>query len=134
MFKILSRSRGNVIGIRVDGLLTHADYQKVLPDMEELIRQYGAIRVLLEITGIPSATPRACMDDLEFDATHNKDIERVVVVGNRAMHEWMAKLTGLLFRDAEVQFFDSADGEKAWEWIEDGVKNVQPMGSSSQQA
>ncbi|KKK61502.1 hypothetical protein LCGC14_3013670 [marine sediment metagenome] len=60
MFKILNRSSGNVIGISVDGLLTHADYQRVLPEMEELIRQYGAIRVFLEITGIPSATPKGC--------------------------------------------------------------------------
>ena len=134
MFKILSRSSGNVIGIRVDGLLTHADYQKVLPEMEDLIREYGAIRVFLEITGIPYATPKACMDDLEFDVAHNEDIERVAVIGNRAMHEWLAKLTALMFRDAEVEFFDSADGEKGWDWIEEGEENIHPVGSSSQEA
>lgn len=134
MFKILSRSSGNIVGIRVDGLLTHDDYQQVLPELGDLIREYGAIRVLLEITGIPSATPRAFMDDLEFDIAHNEDIERVAVVGNRTMHEWLAKLTSMMFRDAEVEFFDAADGEKAWDWIEEGRQSVHHIGSSSREA
>ena len=134
MFKILSRGSGNVIGIRAEGLLTHADYQKVLPEMEKMIKDYGAIRVLLEIPGIPCATPRALMDDLQFDMAHNKEVERVAITGDHSIHEWMTKMTAMLFPESQVRFFDLADADKAWDWIEEGVEGAQPVGSSAKQA
>ena len=134
MFKILSRSSGNVIGIRAEGLLTHADYQQVLPELEQMIKDYGAIRVLLEITGIPCATPRALMDDLQFDMAHNKEVERAAITGSCSIHEWMTKMTTMLFPESQVQFFDLADADKAWDWIEDGVEIVEKVGSSAEQA
>ena len=134
MFKILSRSSGNVVGIRAEGLLTHADYQKVLPELEQLIKDYGAIRVLMEITGIPTATPHALFDELKFDMTHNKQIERVAITGDSSIHEWMTKMTSLLFPKSEIQFFDMSEADKAWDWIEDGLENVHPVGSSAEEA
>ena len=131
MFKILSRSSGNVIGIRAEGLLTHADYQQVLPELEQMIKDYGAIRVLLEITGIPCVTPRALMDDLQFDMAHNKEVERVAITGNCSANEWMTKMTTMLFPESQVLFFDLADADKAWDWIEEGVEGIQTVGSSA---
>ena len=52
MFKILSRSSGNVIGIRAEGLLTHADYQQVLPELEKMIK---AGCKFIEIDTVPFA-------------------------------------------------------------------------------
>jgi hypothetical protein len=120
MIEILSRTSGKVFGMRVSGKLLHQDYQRFVPMLEKLIDDHGSIRCLVEMTDLHGVELRALWDEVRFDVCHARQIERCAVVGDRAWEAWMTKLSRPIFFNAEVRFFDLADREKAWQWIEEG--------------
>jgi SpoIIAA-like len=122
MIEILSRSSGNVFGMKVSGKILHEDYQQFVPMLEQLIEKHGAIRCLFEMTDLHGIELRALWDEIKFDVRHARQIERCAVVGDRAWEAWMTKLSRPIFWNAEIRFFDIAERDKAWEWIEEGLK------------
>ncbi len=65
---------------------------------------------------------RALWDEMKFDVHHAWQIERCAVVGDRAWEAWMSKLSRPIFSLAEIRFFDVAERDKAWEWINEGTR------------
>ena len=118
MIEILSRSSGNVFGMRVSGKILHEDYQQFVPMLEKLIEEHGAIRCLVEMIELHGIELRALWDEIKFDVRHARQIERCAVVGDRAWEAWMTKVSRPIFSNAEIRFFEIAEREKAWEWIE----------------
>jgi SpoIIAA-like len=121
MIEILSRTSGKVFGMRVSGKLLHQDYQRFVPMLEKLIDDHGSIRCLVAMTDLHGVELRALWDEVKFDVRHARQIERCAVVGDRAWEAWMTRLSRPIFFNAEIRFFDLADREKAWEWIEEGL-------------
>lgn len=114
MLAFLERSSGNVLGIKASGKLTHADYQQLVPRLEELIQEHGKIRVLFELEDCRGWEVGAAWDDLKFGLKHAGDVERCAVVGEKKWQEWMTKLSRPFFH---ARYFDKAEFEKAWQWL-----------------
>jgi len=121
MFEILDKSYDNVIALKVHGKLVHADYQKVVPMMEDIIKEHGGLRCYFEMCDFHGGTPRAMWDDFKFGVTHSKNIERCAVVGDKHSHEWMAKLGSVVFRKADMKYFDVSESDEAWQWVTEGA-------------
>ena len=121
MIEVLGRGSGKVFGMKVSGKLLHQDYQRFVPRLEKLIEQHGSIRCLVEMTDLHGIELRALWDEVKFDVRHARQIERCAVVGDRAWEAWMTRLSRPIFCHAEIRFFEPADREKAWEWIEEGL-------------
>jgi hypothetical protein len=121
MIEMLSRSTDKVFGMKVSGKLLHQDYQQFVPRLERLIQEYRSIRCLIEMTDVHGIELRALWDEIKFDVRHARQIDRCAVVGDRAWEAWMTRLSRPIFFNAEIRFFDVADREKAWAWIEQGV-------------
>lgn len=116
MIEILSRSHDNVVAVRIDGKLVHADYQEFLPKLEEILKKYSTMRCYCEMTNFEGLTPQALLDEVSFDVKHCNDIERCAVVGAKSAHEWMGKMASIIFTKSEIRFFKEEDKEEAWEW------------------
>ena len=121
MIEVLSRGSGKVFGMKISGKVLHQDYQQFVPRLERLIEQHSSIRSLVEMTDLHGIELRALWDEIKFDVCHAWQIERCAVVGDRAWEAWMTKLSRPIFAKAEIRFFDQAEREKAWEWIEEGL-------------
>ena len=121
MFEILDQTHDKVIAMKVDGKLVHADYQKVIPMFEEFIAEHGSFRCYCEIENFEGITPHAMWDELKFDLKHCKDIERCAIVGDKRSHEWMAKISGIIFRKAAIKYFKTSEKDQAWQWINEGL-------------
>jgi hypothetical protein len=121
MLTILERSSGNVLGVRARGKLTHADYQMLVPKLEELIREHGRIRVLFELEDCQGWDVGAAWDDLRFAFKHGGDFDRCAVVGEKAWQKWMTKLSQPFFK---ARYFDRSELDRAWEWILEGVPST----------
>ena len=121
MFTVLDQSQGKVIGLKVDGKLVHADYQKFVPMLEEIIAGHGSLRCFCELTNFKGITPHALWDEIKFDTKHCKHIERCAVVGDKHSHKWMTNVGGAIFRTAEMKYFDVSETDKAWHWINEGL-------------
>ena len=111
----LDQSEGKVLGVRLQGRVTADDYAEIIPQMEQIIDQYGALRLLVELKGIQGMTPGAIWEDLKFDARHFRDCERMAIVGDKDWEKWLATLSKP-FVSGEVRFFEFHDLREAWAW------------------
>ncbi len=123
MIEILDRSTGNVFAMRLSGKVLHRDYQQFVPMLEKLIEEHGSIRCFFEMTEFHGIELRALWDEIKFDVRHAWQIERCAVVGDRAWESWMTKLSRPIFARAEIRFYDIAERDKAWEWINGGLSS-----------
>lgn len=121
MIEVLGRGSGKVFGMKVSGRLLHRDYREFVPKLEKLIADHGSVRCLVELADLRGIELRALWDEIKFDVRHARQIERCAVVGDRAWEAWMTGLSRPIFSNAEIRFFDRADREKAWDWIEEGL-------------
>ena len=101
--------------IRTDCEVREEDYERVVPRLEELIQEYGKVRLLLDVTQFQGATPSALWEDLKFDAKHLDDFEKVAVVGDESWEDAAATLASPL-TEAKVKTFGPDEEEKARTW------------------
>jgi hypothetical protein len=120
VFEKMSASSKNVIGFRMTGKLTNADYKALAPEFEDGIKRYGKIRLLWLLEDFHGWEPKAAWDDYEYWRKYGKEIERVAIVGNKRWEEWMTKLAQL-FMKGGVKYFDESQLDDAWAWVRECV-------------
>lgn len=120
VFEKMKESSGNVIGFRLSGKLTDADYKAVAPEFEDGIKRYGKIRLLWLLEDFKGWEPKAAWDDYEYWRKYGTEIERIAIVGNKRWEEWMTKLAKLFMRGG-VKYFDESKLEDAWAWVREGA-------------
>lgn len=87
-----------------------------MPQLDELTRQHGKIRILLELIDFHGWTAGALWEDTKLGLRHFADIERLAIVGDRRWEKGMA-LFCKPFTTAEVRYFDLADRAEAVRWV-----------------
>jgi hypothetical protein len=121
MFEKMRESSGNVIGFRMTGKLTDADYKAMAPEFEDGIKRYGTIRLLWLLEDFHGWEPKAAWDDYEYWRKYGEEIERVAIVGNKRWEEWMTKLAKL-FMKGRVKYLDESQLDDAWAWVREGAQ------------
>jgi hypothetical protein len=121
MIEILEQSTKNVVAMRLSGKILHRDYQELIPVVEKRIEEHGGVRCFVEMTEFHGVELRALWDEIKFDVRHAWQIERCAVVGDRAWQAWMTKLAKPIFLKADMRFYEIAERDKAWDWINEGI-------------
>ena len=121
MIEVMNPSSGTVFAMKISGKLLHQDYEQFVPRLEKLIEEHGSIRCFIEMTEFHGIELRALWDEIKFDVRHAHQIARCAVVGDRAWEAWMTKLSRPIFSRAEIRFYDIAERDKAWVWINEGI-------------
>ena len=116
MFKPIPVNIKGVVAFKAVGKLTHADYQKFLPTLEEIIRKEGPISLLLELENFHGWDLEAAKDDYEFAKTHLEYFRRIAIVGDKGWERWLT-LMAKPFVDTEVRFFTPDQLSEAWDWV-----------------
>jgi hypothetical protein len=114
MITFLPESQENLLAARFSGTLTRDDYGQFRDRAEQLMRQYGKVRCLLELDDIQGCEPGAAWDDLKFGLSHLGRFEGCAVVGDRRWEEWMIKLSKPFF---PVEYFDRSQRDAALDWV-----------------
>jgi hypothetical protein len=120
MIQKLPESSGNILGFRISGKLTEADYQDILvPAMEKAMKEYPKIRVVWVMEKFEGWTVGGGWEDfllgLKFSA-----VERMATVIDESWDEWLT----LLFKAfttltrTELRFFKKERIDEAWEWLQ----------------
>ncbi len=115
------KSEGKAIGIKVNGKLVHADYEKFVPMLEEIIEKHGSFRCYCEMADFAGMSAHAVWDEIKFDIKHCGQIERCAVVGEKHSHEWMTKVGNMFFPKATMKYFDVSEKDAAWAWTVEGL-------------
>lgn len=123
MHKFKSRSAKNVIGLRLSGTLSRAEYQEIVPYLEEKIKEYGKIRLFIELDHWKGWGAYAVFNDIFFIVKHSFQIERVAFL----LKSEGDKRSVLLARPFtpwsrdNTRYFGPEEGEAAWKWVGQGV-------------
>ncbi len=84
--------------------------------MESQIKEVGKLRVLFVMKDFHGWTAGTLWEDIKFDMTHWKDIERLAIVGESKWEEGMAMFCKP-FTMAKVKYFDHEKIAEAREWL-----------------
>ncbi|GIU05468.1 MULTISPECIES: STAS/SEC14 domain-containing protein [unclassified Shewanella] len=100
------------------GKLTHEDYEYMVPMLESAIAgvEDPEINVLADISELDGWELRAAWDDLKLGVAHGKAFEKIAIVGEGRLQEWMAKLADW-FTPYDAKFFESK--KEARDWLND---------------
>ena len=116
MFQFIPVNQENIFAIKVSGRLTDADYEQFIPEMERILAEHAPVSLFVELDDFHGWEPKALWDDFKFGMQHDKDFERIAVVGQNNWHSWMARL-GNAFTEGKVRFFQADQMREAWDWL-----------------
>ena len=118
MIEKLSELPAGVIGLRVDGGLTAADYEDVItPMVDDAMRAGGPLRCLIEIEpGFEGLTPPAVVDDVRLGLHAFGAFDGVAVVAGEG---WVATATGwaAFLVPFPMRVFAPGERAAAAEWL-----------------
>ena len=115
MFKYLKEHAGDVAAVKLVEQASRADYESLLPELEEKIRRFGKINLYWEME-FDGWQPVAAWQDLKFDLKHVNNFKRVALVGDHKWEEWLARMVRP-FTTAEVRYYDRSRREEALAWV-----------------
>jgi hypothetical protein len=107
--------------LEIRGKLEHADYVRLVPQLETWLAEHGRLRCLVDMREFQGVEPRAIWDELKFDIRHADDIERCAVLGDRRWEAWMTRLSKALYRSAQIRYFHDVEPEAALAWLRAGT-------------
>jgi hypothetical protein len=117
MIEQLPSPSEKVLGFQMSGKLHDADYQTFVPLIDEAAKA-GKVRLLARFHDFHGWDARALWDDIKLAANHCTAFDRIALVGDKTWEKWMAAVCKP-FTMAKVQYFDAADIDKAWAWLQE---------------
>ena len=105
-----------VVLIKASGGLSKADYERFVPEFERIVRARGPVRMVIEVDDFHGWELPGLWEDLKFDTTHEDDMGRVAIVGDRGWQEWGTRLSKPLF-EAEMRYFNRDQAAAAGAWL-----------------
>jgi len=112
--------------IIVKGTLTHEDYEKMVPMMENALVgiKEPTIKVLVDARAFEGWDIRAAWDDLKFGLKHNKEFTKLAFVGHKEWEAHSIKISNW-FMSGEMRYFE--DMESAISWLNEEKRSVKNM-------
>jgi hypothetical protein len=114
MLTIEPRTPDNVVVGHASGKLTHEDYEIFRWHIEEMIREHGSVRVMLELEDFHGWDFQSAWDDLKLGLSHPGKFDRCAVLGDQSWQRWMTELAKPFLT---VRFFNRGAREAAWRWL-----------------
>jgi hypothetical protein len=114
--ELSTENEGRILAVTVIGKLTKEDYDRFVPEVDRLVKQFGKIDLLFHMRDFHGWRAAALWEDTKFAVRHFHDIDRLAVVGEKA---WQKGMTVFCkpFTKAEVRYFNQDEFEKAGEWL-----------------
>jgi hypothetical protein len=120
-------AEGKVIEITLSGKLERADYDRFVPEVNQLVRKHRKINLVFRMIDFHGWSAGALWEDLKFDLKHFNHIHRLAIVGETWWEKGMAQFCRP-FTTATVRYFDADRAGEARDWVTEGVTAPQPVG------
>ena len=109
---------GKFLVVHLSGKLTAEDYARFTPSVDEAVKRFGKIRVVVVMKDFHGWNAAALWEDIKFDAKHFRDIGRVAMVGDKAWEKGMAAFCKP-FTTASIRYFDVSEEAEARAWAQE---------------
>jgi hypothetical protein len=118
MFEQVKNVPGNIVALKISGEVTQKDFDSISRIMDNAIKKYVTIRLLLVVEHYDSFfSAESLYEDLKFAHIYSNSIERMAVVGDRTWKSTWVALFGL-FSGFLTHYFDGTEINNAWNWLQ----------------
>jgi len=107
---------GKMLEVRLSGKLTSEAYEQLVPVVDQQIKEFGKLRILVILDDFHGWTAGALWEDMKFDLKHWRDIEKLAIVGETRWEAGMATFCKP-FTTATIKYFDHTKLDEARKWI-----------------
>ena len=105
-----------LVAVKITEPICKKDYEALIPEMEEKIKQCGRINFFLEIRDGVNWNGKSFWSDINFNLKHAQDIRKVAFVGDKQLEEKIIDLLKPL-ENAEIRWYTNAEREEALRWL-----------------
>ncbi len=117
MIYLTSTDNDHIVGIRAEGTLTAADFNKFLPELEKFMAGHGRLSAYVDLENFKGIETKAVWEDFRFGLAHNTDFEKIAVVGDNTWQPLLLKLSNIFF-SADMHSFSVNKKDQARQWLE----------------
>jgi|RhiMethySRZTD1v2_1073278.scaffolds.fasta_scaffold3213044_1 SpoIIAA-like len=118
-FKIIDGA-GPIVSAKITGELSKADVMQIQARSVEAMRRCGKISALFFLENFQGWKTEPGWGDLKFLEAHDKDIDKIAVVGEAEWKDLVCAFLAKGFRRAAVEFFPPSEPYKARQWLRQG--------------
>lgn len=120
MFEILPESTEKSIGFRVSGKVTAADYQALLPKLDDAIAAHGRINLLVLMEDFEGWSGLdAAKADFRLGTHQYRQVQRAAFVGQGKWEKRLVKIMDPFTRHTQERFFEIDQVDEAWRWVKE---------------
>lgn len=117
MFEILPESTDTCLGFKISGEITAADYDALLPKLDEAIEAHGKINLLVIVEDFEYEGWDAAKKDFQFGTHQYRQVEKAAFVSDRKWIERMVKIMDPFTRRTKEKNFEPEQLDEAWAWV-----------------
>ncbi|NOX27123.1 MAG: STAS/SEC14 domain-containing protein [Gammaproteobacteria bacterium] len=101
--------------LRIVGKLTHGDYEKITPLIDSALEGVKSpkVNVFVDALELEGWELRAAWDDLKLGLKHNKDFNKIAILGQKKWQKYLAKIASW-FISGEVKYFEEVNAAFYW--------------------
>ncbi|HEX3033754.1 MAG TPA: STAS/SEC14 domain-containing protein [Thermodesulfobacteriota bacterium] len=115
-FEIQESSR-SLVSVKIKGILKKSELDQMQEVAAKAIEREGKIRILVILDNFLGWESGANWGDLSFNIKHDKDIEKIAIVGDEKWRDLALAFLAKPFRPMKIEYFDSSQLERARSWI-----------------
>ncbi len=119
----IQHESGNLFRIHISGVLRQAELRDVQAVAAQEITRLGTITLLFVLEQFRGWERDADWGDLAFYVAHDKDIEKIAIVGDEKWRDHGLAFAGAGIRKGGVHFYPPAEGAKALAWLLQGDRD-----------
>ncbi len=118
MFILLDLTYENLIAVKVDGHITKGDYDKVTPLIDKAVKDFGKVKLYIQIDKIEGIEPGAFVEDVKTYFRNFNHMEKIAVVGETKWHKLWSKLASP-FVSGDLKYFTHNEIAAAQLWVQE---------------
>jgi anti-anti-sigma regulatory factor len=103
-----------IVELDFEGEITGEDYKEVKPKIEEVMKEKGKVKFLMDLTQAQGFDLGAVYQDIKFDLQHLKNIGATAIIATKKSYEVMVKAINLIYPEKVFHFEDQAS---ALNWL-----------------
>jgi hypothetical protein len=117
MFELLPKSTETCIGFKISGEITAADYDALLPKLDEAIAAHGKINLLVLVEDFDFSGFEAAKKDFQFGTHQYHQVEKAAFVSDKKWIERLVKIMDPFTRRTDEKIFEPEQLDAAWAWV-----------------
>ncbi|WP_163378332.1 STAS/SEC14 domain-containing protein [Cyclobacterium sp. SYSU L10401] len=121
MLLILGPTQGKIIAVKVMEKITHEDYGKLLPLLNNKINSNGEAYFYMEMEEFDLEAFHSFWEEMKFDTSHFCNFSKIALIGST---DWKTSRMEIVtkFGFKATRYYDTSEKSQALSWLKNSSK------------